>query len=107
MRQQIYARNKARIAENQERVFQHLLEHPCVDCNHVEPCVAEFDHRDPFEKVNNVSSLLNDGYSWETLYREIQKCDVRCANCHRRKTAREQKWFTWRLAQQGPVVQSG
>jgi hypothetical protein len=23
---------------------------------------------------------------------EIEKCDVRCINCHRRKTARDNRW---------------
>jgi hypothetical protein len=27
--------------------------------------------------------------SWKTVELEIAKCEVRCANCHARKTARE------------------
>lgn len=108
MRKQMYTRNRARLAENQEKVFNYLLEHPCVDCGHIEPCVTEFDHRNPAEKKGNVSKLLHDGYAWSIVYQEIQKCDVRCANCHRRKTARDQKWFTWRFAQHhGREAQSG
>ena len=108
MRKQIYARNRVRIAENQERVFEYLLEHPCVDCPESDPCVTDFDHRDPSEKSYNVSELISGGYSWKMINDEIQKCDVRCANCHRRKTAKDQKWFTWRLARQRrPVTQSG
>lgn len=108
MQEQIYIRKRARIAENQERVFAYLLEHPCVDCNEPDPCVLDFDHRAPSEKIHEVSKLLGEGYSWKVILNEIQKCDVRCANCHRRKTAKDQGWFTWRLArQQGPVAQSG
>jgi hypothetical protein len=32
-------------------------------------------------------------YCWARILEELQKCDVRCANCHRRKTARDFKWF--------------
>jgi hypothetical protein len=33
------------------------------------------------------------GYGWNRILAEIAKCQVRCANCHRRKTARDFKWF--------------
>ena len=104
MRHQINTAGHIRLGEIHERVFQYLLEHPCVDCGLVEPCVTEFDHRDPKEKSRNVSSLLRDGYAWKVVLAEIKKCDVRCANCHRRKTAQDQGWFSWRLAQQQGLV---
>lgn len=40
-----------------------------------------------------VSSLMARGYRWEKIEAEIVKCEVRCANCHRKKTAREHKWY--------------
>ena len=30
---------------------------------------------------------------WEHIEEEIDKCDVRCANCHRKKHAREGGWY--------------
>jgi hypothetical protein len=30
---------------------------------------------------------------WEVIAQEIAKCDVRCANCHRRRHAEEGRWF--------------
>ena len=50
------------------------------------------------ETQANISALIHrDGASWETLLSEIEKCVVRCANCHRRKTAREQNSIRFRL----------
>ena len=54
----------------------------------------EFDHRDRATKSAEISRLVAGGFSWEVLLREIEKCDVRCANCHRRRTA--DQFSTWR-----------
>jgi hypothetical protein len=51
--------------------------------------VLEFDHLS--NKTYNVSSLII-GRSISTIEREIEKCQVLCSNCHRRKTAIEQNW---------------
>jgi 5-methylcytosine-specific restriction endonuclease McrA len=63
------------------------MEHACVDCGETDAVVLDFDHlRD---KVNDVSSLVALRRPWEEVLEEIEKCEVRCANCHARKTARE------------------
>lgn len=54
----------------------------CVDCGEVDPIVLEFDHlRD---KEFNLAHYAKA--SWERLHAEIAKCEVVCANCHRRRT---------------------
>ena len=42
----------------------------------------DFDHLSD-DKVDAVSRLINQGCSWETLLKEIEKCDLICSNCHR------------------------
>ena len=83
--------------EYREQAFRWLLEyyktHPCVDCGETDPVVLEFDHRDPCEKETEVSVMVRRVLSLARIKREVAKCDVRCSNCHRRKTAREQNWF--------------
>jgi len=73
----------------------YLKSHPCVDCGKSDPVVLEFDHRDRKDKIADVSVMILQSYSLETLQKEVQKCDVRCANDHRRKHARERKENKW------------
>lgn len=49
----------------------------------------QFDHVDSADKINEVSNLLRARCVWSTVKAEIDKCEVRCANCHTRKTAKE------------------
>ena len=57
----------------------------CVDCGESDPIVLEFDHVRG-KKVKNIADMVNNSYSISAIKNEIRKCDVRCANCHRRKT---------------------
>lgn len=92
--QKITARGKIAKAENQKRVYEYLLQHPCVDCGEANPLRLEFDHRG--DKSNNVSALLAH-YGWTAIEAEIAKCDVRCGSCHKEKTHREQNTYRWRF----------
>jgi len=72
---------------NAEFMIEYLSSHPCVDCGESDIVVLEFDHlRD---KRADVSVLARGGYSLEAIKREIDKCEVVCANCHRRRTAKQ------------------
>jgi hypothetical protein len=72
--------------ENARKVFEYLSDHSCVNCGEPDPIVLEFDHRDKSDKIENISNLILDS-SWTRIEKEIEKCDVLCANCHRRKSA--------------------
>ena len=99
-----YARNKDYQKENASRhridyrqalrlyALEYLSTHPCVDCGESDPAVLDFDHVTG-EKNNDVSVIIGRGSSIEALKREIDLCVVRCANCHRKKTARERGFF--------------
>ena len=81
----IHARNKRLRSEKRRLMFEYLSIHPCVDCGESDPLVLEFDHVRGRKRLN-VSDLLNRDYPWSTVLREIEKCEVVCANCHRRRT---------------------
>jgi hypothetical protein len=71
-------------AENRRRIIEYLATHPCVDCGEADIVVLEFDHLG--DKVADVSAYASGGRTWARILAEIEKCEVRCANCHRRKT---------------------
>ena len=81
---QIHRRSDRIRAEHMEQLYLYLLAHPCVDCGETDPVVLEFDHlRD---KVEEVSTLIHQALSWKRIQAEIDKCEVVCACCHRRRT---------------------
>ena len=58
--------------------------HACVDCGERDPVVLEFDHlRDKSFAIGPELSRR----SWQSILDEMEKCEVVCANCHRRRTA--------------------
>jgi hypothetical protein len=77
-------RKKAK-KRNRKYVEDYLKNHPCVDCGEKDIIVLEFDHVKD-KKVINISKSVNSGWSIERIKQEIEKCEVRCANCHRRVT---------------------
>ena len=85
------AQMHARRVQNRFEVLRYLASHPCVDCGIANVIVLEFDHRDPRNKLANVGSMITSK-RWQRVQAEIEKCDVRCVNCHRRKTARDLNW---------------
>ena len=59
-------------------MWDYLKKHPCVDCGEKNPIVLEFDHlRD---KLIEVSRLVQYT-SINKVQSEIEKCEIRCANC--------------------------
>lgn len=81
---------KDRKYRNRKIVQDYKTEHNiCVDCKQpYPPCVLDFDHVDG-EKEIEISILVNSGCSVEKLLKEIKKCEIRCSNCHRIKTFKE------------------
>jgi hypothetical protein len=87
----VRARNREYYAENRKLLFEYYKQNPCVDCGNDNPIVLELDHKDDCNKHKDVSKMMS--YKWETIEKEINKCDVRCANCHRIRTAKQLGWY--------------
>lgn len=63
----------------------------CIDCGESDPVVLQFDHVRG-TKLGNVSRMVSKGSPLSVIQAEVEKCDVVCANCHHRRTAKQQGW---------------
>ncbi len=88
-------RNEKQKKEQQELLLEFLSKNPCIDCGESDPIVLEFDHIE--NKFENVSVMVKSRFSTKKLLEEIKKCEIRCANCHRRKTARDFNWYRHKM----------
>lgn len=55
----------------------------CIKCNNPDYRVLEFHHREPDKKKFSIVQAVHNRYSLPALIREIEKCNLMCANCHR------------------------
>ena len=68
------------------RVNAIKMDSGCVDCGYAEnPVALDFDHVRG-EKMMAISGMVGRLRSWVSIEREIVKCEVVCANCHRIRT---------------------
>lgn len=90
-KEQITGRRNRLYKQHQHLIYTHLLEHPCVDCDNDDPVVLQFDHVRGSKRCD-VSRLVGRTSTMQLL-EEMDKCEVRCANCHTKKTAKDFGWF--------------
>lgn len=73
--------------DKKRKIIREAKNVPCTDCGKRYPYyVMDFDHIRG-EKVNDIACLITS--SVEVIKKEIAKCEVVCANCHRERTQRQ------------------
>ena len=86
-------RNKAKQRQRlREFLFEYLSTHPCVDCGEDDIIVLEIDHVRG-KKDYTINGIIVNGVSIERAKEELAKCEIRCANCHRRRHAAKGRNF--------------
>lgn len=74
------------IWRRQARVLNAMRRVPCSDCGRrYPPCAMDFDHRAGEAKVAVVTEVIGRS-GLARIFAEVAKCDIVCANCHRRRT---------------------
>jgi hypothetical protein len=73
-------------ARNKQIVDDLKAATPCSDCKQFyAPHVMDFDHIND-DKIDNISCMVRNSVSVETLRAEIAKTEICCSNCHRERT---------------------
>jgi hypothetical protein len=55
----------------------------CNRCPQDHPATLEFHHEDEDLKEHEISNMINQGFSIKRIKKEIEKCEILCANCHK------------------------
>ena len=82
---QLSARKQRTKQEATLFINNYKLQHGCLDCGYNKAAIAlDFDHLK--DKSHNISKMVADGLSIDTIMVEAAKCEIVCANCHRIRT---------------------
>jgi hypothetical protein len=71
---------------NRQFLWEYKESHPCVDCGEKDPRVLQFDHVRGDKKAGLSELAYSKKVNIEKLCEEIKKCEVRCSNCHLKRT---------------------
>lgn len=77
---QVYKRREVRY----KMIFDFLSNNPCIDCGESDPLMLSFDHIS--DKSADVCRMVSNGGKIEAINAEMDKCVVRCHNCHAKRT---------------------
>ena len=97
--EQVRKNKQKRRRYNFKRVIKDYFSKGCIDCGEMDIKVLEFDHVRGTKKrvgkrgLEGVSYLIRHGYKWDTVKEEIEKCEVRCRNCHKKKTWNDNNYY--------------
>jgi len=92
-RAQVKAGQRRRIERARDYVLLRLERSRCQDCGETHVVVLDLDHVRG-EKSAEIARLAGEGAAPGRIEDEMEKCDVVCANCHRRRT--EGRRGSWR-----------
>lgn len=81
-------KRKQKYMEERKKFLGKIKSKPCFDCGKKYPTwIMDFDHRDGREKIASISFLtFRKLVNFDKIEKEIAKCDLVCANCHRDRT---------------------
>ena len=77
----------------QMHMLDYLTDKYCIVCGEDDKRTLEFDHVDPSQKSFGIAKGITDGKGWKIILDEIGKCRILCANCHKKHTSSQNRWY--------------
>lgn len=74
---------KEKYQERKEQVSSLKEEKGCQKCGDKRSYVLDYHHIDPLTKEATIARITSNNNKIENIQKEIEKCVVLCANCHR------------------------
>lgn len=87
-RKAVVERRRKNREANRRKLSEYLAARGCQTCREKDPMVLEFHHPNP-DKEYQIGDMVASGYSWLAILKELAKCEVQCANDHRRIEAKK------------------
>lgn len=84
--------------EHREKCFAYFEKIECAHCGITDRDVLEFDHIDPKTKELSIAVIINSRIAWDIAEKELAKCQLLCANCHKKKTAKDMNAWAFTFA---------
>lgn len=85
---------KSRI-RNRQFVADYLKDKSCIFCDEKDLDLLEFDHIDAASKIYAISHIVYQGMSLDILKEELEKCQILCVSCHRKRTRKQLNWRSY------------
>ena len=79
----ILENRKTRVSLKREWINKHKEKHGCIKCGFSNPLCLDFHHIDQNSKYMSISKMSHLTFSNKKILKEIGKCVILCANCHR------------------------
>ena len=74
---------KQKYQEKKEVVQELKSKCKCAKCGDDRGYVLDYHHINSEEKETTIARMISNNYELDKVYKEIEKCIVLCANCHR------------------------
>ena len=74
---------KQQYAQKKSIIEEQKAQQKCAKCGESRGYVLDYHHLNPEEKETTIARMTSNKYKLEDIQKEVAKCIVLCANCHR------------------------